>query len=293
MNLYPIHTGNFKLDGGAMFGVVPKSIWNKINPADENNMCSWAMRCLLIEDGNRLILVDNGMGDKQDAKFFSYYYLHGDQTLDKSLGQHGFHRDDITDVFLTHLHFDHCGGSIARKGDKLIPAFKNAVYWSNRSHWEWATHPNAREKASFLKENILPIHESGQLKFIKHPLEETTGMELTAPAYYQARFTEDISVLFVKGHTENMMLPCIPYKDRNIVFMADLLPSQGHIPLPYVMAYDMFPLTTLTEKEAFLQEALEKEYILFFEHDPLYECCTLQQTERGIRPKDFFKLADI
>lgn len=290
MNLYTINTGHFKLDGGAMFGVVPKSIWNKINPADENNMCSWALRCLLIEDGNRLILVDNGMGDKQDAKFFGYYYLHGDDTLDKSLAKYGFHRDDITDVFLTHLHFDHCGGSIKKEADKLIPAFPNAVYWSNESHWQWAVEPNEREKASFLKENILPISESGQLKFIKSPARlsgETTGK------ISSVNFSEGFDIRFVSGHTRDMMLPQLSYKGKTIVFMADLLPSQGHIPLPYVMAYDMFPLTTLDEKKSFLREAIEEEYILFFEHDPVYECCNLKQTERGIRPGEFFKLEDI
>ncbi|HNA19482.1 MAG TPA: MBL fold metallo-hydrolase, partial [Chitinophagaceae bacterium] len=283
MKLYTINTGYFKLDGGAMFGVVPKSIWNKINPADENNLCSWALRCLLIEDGNRLILIDNGNGDKQDAKFFSHYYLHGDDTLDKSLAKYGFHRDDITDAFLTHLHFDHCGGAISRAGDKLVPSFKNATYWSNQKHWEWAVHPNDREKASFLKENILPIEASGKLQFIE--TSETKDGKLGSTV-----FSENISIRFVSGHTESMMLPQIKYKDKTIVFMADLLPSAGHIPLPYVMGYDMFPLTTLHEKKAFFQEALEGDYILFFEHDPVNECCTLQQTEKGIRPKAFFKL---
>jgi len=286
MKLYSINTGYFKLDGGAMFGVVPKSMWNKINPADENNLCSWALRCLLIEDGNRLILVDNGNGDKQDAKFFSHYYLHGDDSLDKSLAKYGFGKDDITDVFLTHLHFDHCGGSIVREGEKLVPAFKNASYWSNKKHWDWAVYPNEREKASFLKENILPIQESGQLKFI----EVTEGIE---GKLGKTSFTENISVRFVSGHTESMMLPQIKYKDKTIVFMADLLPSQGHIPLPYVMAYDMFPLTTLKEKKSFLKEAVENDYIFFFEHDPVHECCNLQQTERGVRPKNFFKLEEI
>ncbi len=286
MKLYSINTGYFKLDGGAMFGVVPKSIWNKLNPADENNLCSWALRCLLIEDGNRLILVDNGNGDKQSAKFFSHYYLHGDDTLDKSLAKYGFHRDDITDVFLTHLHFDHCGGSIMRDGDKLVPAFKNADYWSNEEHWDWAVNPNEREKASFLSENILPIEESGRLKFIQTPAEN--GEKLP-----QATFSDNMVVRFVDGHTQSMMLPQIRYKDKTVVFMADLLPSQGHIPIPYVMAYDMFPLTTLNEKKSFLKEAVENDYILFFEHDPVYECCNLQQTERGIRPKDFFKLEEV
>jgi glyoxylase-like metal-dependent hydrolase (beta-lactamase superfamily II) len=295
MNLYSINTGYFKLDGGAMFGVVPKSIWNKINPADENNMCSWALRCLLIEDGNRLLLIDNGMGNKQDAKFFSYYYLHGDDTLDKSLNKNGFNRDDITDVFLTHLHFDHCGGSIIREGDKLVPAFKNAVYWSNEQHWEWAVNPNEREKASFLKENILPIKESGQLKFIEHPgiKKNTDESWRDSTPIASAPFKENISARFVDGHTQAMMLPQIQYKGKTLVYMADLLPSQGHIPLPYIMGYDMFPLTTLNEKKSFLKEAVEGNYILFFEHDPIYECCNLQQTERGIRPKDFFKLEEV
>jgi glyoxylase-like metal-dependent hydrolase (beta-lactamase superfamily II) len=286
MKLYTIDTGFFKLDGGAMFGVVPKTIWNKINPSDENNLCSWALRCLLIEDGNRLILVDNGNGDKQDAKFFSHYYLHGDDTLEKSLAKHGFHKDDITDVFLTHLHFDHCGGSIVRESDKLVPAFKNATYWSNEKHWNWAVHPNEREKASFLKENILPIEESGRLKFIEVAEPNKTKLAETS-------FTENISVRFVSGHTEAMMLPQIKYKDKIIVFMADLLPSAGHIPIPYVMAYDMFPLTTLQEKKSFLKEAVENNYILFFEHDPKIECCDLQMTEKGIRPKNYFKLEEI
>jgi len=286
MKLYSINTGYFKLDGGAMFGVVPKSMWNKINPADENNLCSWALRCLLIEDGNRLILIDNGNGDKQDAKFFKHYYLHGDDTLDKSLAKYGFHRDDITDAFLTHLHFDHCGGSINREGDKLVPAFKNATYWSNKAHWDWAVHPNDREKASFLKENILPIEESGQLKFVDVATAKDGKLGETS-------FAENISVRFVSGHTDNMMLPQIKYKDKTIVYMADLLPSQGHIPIPYVMAYDMFPLTTLNEKKSFLNEALEGDYTLFFEHDPVYECCNLKETERGIRPNNFFRLDEL
>ncbi|HWD89218.1 MAG TPA: MBL fold metallo-hydrolase [Mucilaginibacter sp.] len=276
MNLYTIDTGFFKLDGGAMFGVVPKVIWNSINPADENNLCSWAMRLLLIEDGKRLILVDTGIGNKQDEKFFSYYYLHGDATIDSSLAKHGFHRDDITDVFLTHLHFDHVGGAIAREGDKLVPAFKNATYWSNPKHWDWALNPNDREKASFLKENILPIQESGQLKFI----DEADG----------AKFSEGFEIKFVSGHTESMMLPLVTYKGRKILYTADLVPSVGHVPIPYVMAYDMFPLTTISEKKAILGEAVANDYILLFEHDPVNECCTLQRTERGIRVKDTFRL---
>lgn len=276
MQLHTIDTGFFKLDGGAMFGVVPKTIWNKTNPADENNLCTWAMRCLLIEDEGRLILVDTGIGDKQGEKFFSHYYLHGEASLDSSLAKLGFHRDDITDVFLTHLHFDHVGGAVVREGDKLRPAFKNATYWSNEQHWEWAVNPNEREKASFLKENILPIQESGQLKFI----DCQDGVS----------FTGNISVKFAYGHTDAMMLPLINLKDRQLLYMADLLPSAGHLPLPYVMAYDMFPLKTLGEKKKILTEAFEKEYILYFEHDPVNECCTLTQTEKGIRLHKTFNL---
>jgi glyoxylase-like metal-dependent hydrolase (beta-lactamase superfamily II) len=279
MKLHTIDTGFFKLDGGAMFGVVPKTIWNKTNPADENNLCTWAMRCLLVEDNDRLILIDTGIGNKQDQKFFSYYYLHGQATLDSSLAALGFHRDDITDVFLTHLHFDHVGGAVIRNGDNLIPAFKNAVYWSNQQHWDWATNPNDREKASFLKENILPIQQSGQLQFING----SDGVQ----------FTKNFHIRFVYGHTDAMMLPLINYKDKNVLYMADLLPSVGHLPLPYVMAYDMFPLKTLAEKKLFLTEAVEKDYILYFEHDSVNECCTLQQTERGIRAKEVFKLSDL
>ena len=289
MKLHTINTELFKLDGGAMFGVVPKSMWNKLNPADENNLCTWAMRLLLIEDGNRLILIDTGIGNKQDAKFFGHYYLHGNDTLEKSLQSKGFSKDDITDVILTHLHFDHCGGAIERKGDALLPAFKNAIYWSNKRHWQWAVQPNDREKASFLKDNILPIQQSGQLQFIDVPEGnvEETGKLGTTP------FGDNISLRFVNGHTDMMMLPQITYNGKTIVYMADLLPSTGHIPLPYVMAYDMFPLTTLYEKKTFLQEAVDNEYILFFEHDPVNECCTLQQTEKGIRQKEVFALESI
>jgi len=279
MKLYSINAGHFKLDGGAMFGVVPKSMWKKLNPPDENNMCNWAMRCLLIKDEGRLILIYNGMGNKQDEKFFGYYYLNGDDTLEKSLAKYGFSKEDITDVFLTHLHFDHCGGSIERVDDKLVPAFKNATYWSNESHWQWAVHPNDREKASFLKENIIPIQESGKLKFI----ETKQGIE----------FTKNVNLRFVNGHTESMMLPQIKYKDKTIVYMADLLPSVAHIPIPYVMAYDTRPLETLVEKKSFLTEALEKEFVLFFEHDPEIECCSLEQTIKGIRSKETFKLESL
>jgi glyoxylase-like metal-dependent hydrolase (beta-lactamase superfamily II) len=288
MKLYSVNCGHFKLDGGAMFGVVPKSMWNKLNPADENNMCSWALRSLLIEEGDRLVLIDNGMGDKQDAKFFGHYYLHGDDTLDRSLAKHGFHRNDITDVILTHLHFDHCGGSIVREGDRLVPAFPNARFWSNERHWKWATEPNAREKASFLKENILPIQESGQLHFV----EEQTMLNPDAPLpLHPSGILPSIQFYFAQGHTDAMMIPVIRYGERTVVFMADLLPSAAHIPLPYVMAYDMFPLTTLHEKKYFLETAARENYILFYQHDPLNECGLLQSTEKGIRSADLFTLA--
>jgi glyoxylase-like metal-dependent hydrolase (beta-lactamase superfamily II) len=292
MKLYTINSGFFKLDGGAMFGVVPKVIWNDYNPADENNLCTWAMRCLLVEDGNKLILIDNGIGNKQGAKFFGYYYLHGDETLDSSLEKHGFHRDDITDVFLTHLHFDHCGGSIIREGEKLIPAFKNAIYWSNETHWKWATEPNEREKASFLKENILPIKESGQLKMVSGEW-STAGDKAPVVRHQSSDISPNFSIRFVNGHTNAMMLPQIAYGDKTIVFMADLLPSVAHLPIPYIMAYDMFPLTTLNEKKSFLNEALSNNYILFFEHDPVHECCDLQMTERGVRSKNVLRLAEL
>ncbi|GAA4318011.1 MBL fold metallo-hydrolase [Flaviaesturariibacter amylovorans] len=287
MNLYSIETGNFKLDGGAMFGVVPKTMWQKINPPDENNLCTWAMRCLLIEHEGRLVLVDNGIGNKQDPKFFGHYYLHGDDTLDKSLAAHGFHRSDITDVLLTHLHFDHCGGSIERQGDKLVPAFANATYWSNEKHWQWAVQPNDREKASFLKENILPIQESGQLRFVNAPEAPADGRLATVP------LLEGVSLRFVNGHTEKMMLPQIEYKGRTIVFMADLLPSAGHIPIAYVMAYDTRPLTSLQEKKSFLQEAAAGNYILFFEHDHQRQCCELVETEKGIRMGRELRISDL
>lgn len=289
MKLYSINTGYFKLDGGAMFGVVPKQMWNKLNPADENNLCSWAMRCLLIEDGERLILIDNGIGDKQDAKFMGHYHLHGDETLTSSLANYGFSKDDITDVILTHLHFDHCGGSIVRENDRLVPAFKNATFWSNERHWHWATEPNKREKASFLKENILPIQESGQLRFVHSHVDQfdSTGKLLSTS------FNANMQLRFVNGHTDAMMLPQIQYKGKTILYMADLLPAAAHLPIPYVMAYDMQPLITLKEKTSLLEEALQEDYILFFEHDPQIECCTLQSTEKGIRMKDAFKLSDL
>ncbi len=283
MKLHVLNTGYFKLDGGAMFGVVPKTMWQKTNPADENNMCSWALRSLLIEDGNRLMLIDTGIGDKQSEKFFSHYYLYGNDSLHGNLAKLGFHADDITDVFLTHLHFDHCGGAIEWNNEKTgyRPVFKNATYWSTENHWQWATNPNPREKASFLAENILPIQESGQLKFI----ERTGNFTINA--------LPNIDVLFVDGHTESMMIPYIKYMEKTIVFMADLLPSVGHIPLPYVMGYDTRPLITLGEKAKFLNDAASKEYVLFLEHDSVNECCTLQETEKGIRLKETFSFDSI
>ena len=279
MNIFTIDTGFFKLDGGAMFGVVPKTIWQKINTPDENNMCNWAMRCLLVQDGNRLILIDNGIGNKQDAKFFSYYFLSGSATLESSLNKYGFSTDDITDVFLTHLHFDHCGGSIKWNSakDKLEVAFKNATYWSNQNHWEWATKPNPREKASFLKENILPIQESGQLKFIDK------GEKLT----------DNFDIRFVNGHTDSMMLPIINFNGTKIAYCADLIPSAGHLPIPYIMAYDTKPLISLQEKADFLDEAVQNDYTLFFEHDPINECARVEQTEKGVRFKEAFPLASL
>ncbi|MEY4110326.1 MAG: hypothetical protein RLZZ46_681 [Bacteroidota bacterium] len=279
MQLYTIHTGNFKLDGGAMHGVVPKSLWQKHNPADDNNMCSWAMRCLLVEHENRLILIDNGIGDKQDEKFFGFYYLHGNDTLDNSLKKHGFSRDDITDVFLTHLHFDHCGGSIRRtkNGEGFEPAFPNAVFWSNSKHWDWACNPNPREKASFLKENILPIKESGQLKFFDQ----------------EADFPEWFSVETVNGHTEGMMLPRIKFNGQDILFAADLLPSHAHLPMPWVMAYDTRPLMTMEEKSRILEDLTEKQGLLFFEHDAKVELCSIIRSEKGIKANEFLKIDEL
>ena len=284
MKLYSIETGNFKLDGGAMFGVVPKTIWNKTNPADENNLIDLAARCLLIEDGNRLILIDNGLGNKQSEKFFSYYSLWGTHSLDKSLAKHGFHRDDVTDVFLTHLHFDHCGGSVQWNKDKTgyELAFKNAKYWSNESHWEWATQPNLREKASFLSENILPIQESGHLHFIKRP----EGDLLPTSEL-------DFGIFFADGHTEKQMIPQIQYKEKTICFVADLLPTVGHLPLPYVMGYDTRPLLTMPEKSKFLNAAADNNYYLFLEHDAYNEIITVEKTEKGVRLKERFTCDEI
>lgn len=279
MKLHTINTGLFKLDGGAMHGVVPKSMWNKVNPADENNMCTWAMRCLLMEENNNLILIDTGMGNKQDEKFFSHFQPHGDDTLEKSLNTLGFSSDDVTDVFLTHLHFDHCGGAIKRDNEILIPAFKNAIYWSNETHWNSALQPNAREKASFLKENILPIQESGQLKFIDHK----EGIS----------FTDNMEIRFVNGHTDSMMLPLINYNGQKIFYCADLVPSAAHISLPWVMGYDMRPLDTLNEKQKVFSEAVENNWLLFFEHDRVNELGSLQQTEKGARLNELLLLKDL
>ncbi|MGB7842700.1 MAG: MBL fold metallo-hydrolase [Salinimicrobium sp.] len=284
MKLYSIESGNFKLDGGAMFGVVPKSLWNKTNPADNNNMIDMAATCLLIEDGNRLTLIDTGMGDKQSDKFFGYYYQWGDDSLEKSLKKHGFHPDDITDVFMTHLHFDHCGGSIQWNKDRTgyEPAFKNATFWSNKDHWEWAINPNAREKASFLKENILPMQESGQLKFL-----ERTGEP------YQENSELGFGILFVDGHTDKQMIPHIKYKGKTLVYTADLLPTAGHLPLPYVMGYDTRPLLTLPEKETFLKKAVEEDFYLFLEHDAYNEVISVKSTERGVRLNEVHKFNEL
>jgi len=280
MTIYPIETGNFKLDGGAMFGVVPKVLWQRTNPADSNNLIDMALRCLLIEDGNRLILIDNGTGNKQSEKFFGYYYPFGDASLDGSLAKYGFSRDDITDVFLTHLHFDHCGGSIRWNKNRTgyEPAFKNAIFWSNANHWQWATEPNPREKASFLKENINPILASGQLKFLDLP---TNGnLAKNTPLGFD--------ILFVNGHTDKQMIPHITYKGKTLVFAADLLPTVGHIPLPYVMGYDTRPLLTMKEKAEFLNTAADNNYYIFFEHDAVNQICKVKHTEKGVRLKDTF-----
>ena len=283
MKIYPISTGNFKLDGGAMFGVVPKSLWSRTNPADSNNMCDWTMRSMLIEEGDRLILIDTGIGDKQTEKFFSHYYLSDNSSFEPNLNTLGFSLDDITDVFLTHLHFDHCGGAIKWNKERtgFEPVFKNAHYWSTEKHWKWATEPNPREKASFLSENILPIQESGQLKFVERSGDFTKNV------------FNNFDVLFVDGHTDSMMIPHIQYQGKTIVFMADLLPSVGHIPIPYVMGYDTRPLITLEEKSNFLTKAHEQEFVLFLEHDIVNECATLQLTEKGIRLKDTFAFNEL
>ncbi|UCD60208.1 MAG: MBL fold metallo-hydrolase [Flavobacteriaceae bacterium] len=284
MNLYPVETGNFKLDGGAMFGVVPKTLWNRTNPADTNNMIDIAARSLLIEDGNRLILIDTGMGDKQSEKFFSYYYRWGNYSIDASLKKIGFHRDDITDVFMTHLHFDHCGGSVQWNKDHTAyePAFKNAHYWTNKNHWDWATKPNLREKASFLKENLLPMEESGQLKF----------MDISSGPYIE-KSELGFGVLLVDGHTDKQMIPHINYNGKTLVFMADLLPTAGHIPVPYIMGYDTRPLLTLSEKAAFMNSAADANFYLFMEHDAHNEICTVKHTEKGVRLDKTFTFDEV
>lgn len=279
MRLYTVNAGYFKLDGGAMHGVVPKSMWNKVNPADDNNMCSWAMRCMLIEHGNYKVLIDTGMGNKQDEKFFSYYHPHGEDSIEKSLAAHGFTTDDVTDVFLTHLHFDHCGGAIRREGDKLVPTFGRAHYWSAEKHWLSAIDPNDREKASFLKENFLPLEDSGQLAFVDVP----DGEE----------WIKDITIRFMNGHTDAMMLPQIKYNDTTVFYCADLIPSAAHVSMPWVMAYDMRPLDTLKEKAEILTRAAEENWVLFFEHDPKIECATVHKTDKGIRIKETFPLSEM
>ncbi len=272
MQLHTINTGNFKLDGGAMFGVVPKSIWHKLNPADEHNLCTWAMRCLLVQDGNKLILIDTGIGNKQSDKFYSHYHLHGTHTLEHSLQQLGYSTTDITDVVLTHLHFDHCGGAVYRHNNLLKPTFTNATYWSNIDHWAWATVPNDREKASFLTENIMPLQQSGQLQLLPSIHSAITATHHTLPS---------MGMKYANGHTNHMMLPVLQYKGHTIVYMADLLPSIAHIPLPYIMGYDMFPYQTLQEKKLFLQEALDNNYLLYFEHDKVHELCSLTTNDKG------------
>jgi len=276
MELFTIDAGYFKLDGGAMFGVVPKSIWNKANPADENNMIRMATRCLLVQDGERLMLIDNGLGNKQDDKFFGHYFLHGDDSLEKSLNKHGFKKSDITDMVLTHLHFDHCGGSIEFNSDrtKYQTAFPNATYWVGEEHWNESMAPNPREKASFLKENILPIQESGQLKLLKRA----------------DKFHDKIELLFSKGHTQSMMHPIIPYKGTSLIYLADVIPTQAHLPIPYVMGYDVRPLDTMKEKTDILNMAVENNWVLYFEHDPFNEACTVHHTEKGIRLKEQVRL---
>ena len=276
MQLFPIHTGNFKLDGGAMFGVVPKTIWNKVYPSDENNLINLAMRSLLVVDGERRILIDNGIGDKQDEKFFSHYHLNGDNSLMDSLQKAGFKTDDITDVFLTHLHFDHCGGTVKYNADHtgFELTFPDATHWLSKPQWNWATRPNRREKASFLHENMMPVADIGKLNLFEGPFELIPGFE----------------VRIYNGHTVGQAIPFITTGNHTVVFMADIIPTSAHLPLPYIMSYDTQPLISLTEKELFLNEAVEKEYILYFEHDAYYECCTLEKTEKGIKVKETMKL---
>jgi glyoxylase-like metal-dependent hydrolase (beta-lactamase superfamily II) len=271
MNLYKIETGNFKLDGGAMFGVVPKTLWQKAYPADENNLCNLSMRCLLLEDDKRKILIDAGIGSKQDEKFFGHYFLNGDDSLDLSLKKVGTAFEEITDVILTHLHFDHCGGAVIydKESDRLKPAFANASYWVSKDQWKWALSPNAREKASYLKENFFPLFENNQLKFID-----------------QSSFLyPKIEIRLFYGHTAGMIIPLIHIaENKTLVYVADLFPTTSHIPIAWVCGYDTQPLVSMKEREDFLNEAFQKNYTFFFEHDIQTECCTLKQTEKGIRP---------
>lgn len=277
MKIQPIETGFFKLDGGAMFGVVPKTLWNKLNPADDRNLCTWAMRCLLIEDSDRLMLVDTGIGKKQDEKFFGHYDVRpGDDSLMHAIQKAGYSAGDITDVLLTHLHFDHVGGAVVREGDRLLPTFVNAVYWTHGKHWKWATEPNPRERASFLRENIIPLHESGQLRFVDEAPAEWTDPEL----------------ILVDGHTEKMMLPKFRVNGKTVAYMADLIPSAAHVPLPYVMSYDVRPLLTMQEKETVLRQAADESWILVFEHDPTTEAATVEHTDKGVRIRERGRLAD-
>ena len=284
MKIHAIEAGNFKLDGGAMFGVVPKVLWQKTNPADSNNMIEMGSRCLLIETSNKLVLIDVGMGDKQSKKFFQFYYRWGDFDLKASINNAGFSCDEITDVFFTHLHFDHCGGGVIWDSSKTLlkPLFKNAHYWTNEQHWNWATKPNIREKASFLEENLLPLYSSGRLKFVPgHPegflRQENLGFD----------------VLFVDGHTEKQMIPKVSYQGKELVFVADLIPTVGHIPVPYVMGYDTRPLLSMSEKERFLKEAVDNNYYLFMEHDPYNEVITLKHTEKGVRLDKTYTFNDL
>ena len=278
MQLYSINAGKFKLDGGAMFGVVPKVIWKKLNPPDENNLCTWAMRCLLIDTGDRKILIDNGIGGKQDEKFLKNYQPDGPEVLENSLKEQGFRPEDITDNLLTHLHFDHCGGGIKQNEQgKFVPTFPNATYHVSRPQWESAKNPNPREKASLLKENIFPMEETGKLNIIEE----------------EGEFLPGIDLKFVYGHTDGMIIPKIQYGNKKLVYMADLLPSHLHAPLPFVMAYDIRPLNTMQEKENWLKQALEENWVLFFEHDPEIECCTLQQGKKYIEASEKFTLKEL
>jgi glyoxylase-like metal-dependent hydrolase (beta-lactamase superfamily II) len=275
MEIYAIETGNLKLDGGAMFGVVPKVMWQKLYPADENNLCNWAMRCMLIVDDDRKILIDTGIGNKQDEKFLKHYYLNGDDTLEKSLQKHGYSTDDITDVILTHLHFDHVGGAVKyNEKDELVPAFANAIYHTSKQQWEWATNPNRRERASFLKENILPLQEQGVLNLFEKEHE----------------LFPNVFVKLFDGHTDGQVIPVVNVNGQKFAYTADLFPSVAHLPLPYIMSYDTRPLVTLEDRKRFFKDAMEHHYILFFEHDLYNECCTLQETEKGIRAKETFSL---